>query len=249
MKTKAIRISVCVVAAILLSACYPTKRVGLIQERDALPEYEKGVYSQYRLQANDEIVIRVVSSNIETVRLFSPTNNYTSSNAYSYRIYEDGTVDIPFLSKVPVAGLTLNEAEAVMDTLMREYVPDAFVKLALTTGTFCVIGDAGRGYFPIYKDRMTIYQALALCGGINETADFSKVKILRRVNGKTEIKEFDIRTKSLIDSEYYYVYPNDVIYLDVSQRRFWGVTSYASFIGMVSSTLSLFVSVWNVFKK
>jgi len=248
MKTKAIRISVCVVAAILLSACYPTKRVGLIQERDALPEYEKGVYSQYRLQANDEIVIRVVSSNIETVRLFSPTNNYTSSNAYSYRIYEDGTVDIPFLSKVPVAGLTLNEAEAVMDTLMREYVPDAFVKLALTTGTFCVIGDAGRGYFPIYKDRMTIYQALALCGGINETADFSKVKILRRVNGKTEIKEFDIRTKSLIDSEYYYVYPNDVIYLDVSQRRFWGVTSYASFIGMVSSALSLFVSVWNVFK-
>lgn len=250
MKTKLSRIFVYVVAAIALSSCYPIKRVGLIQERDALPDYEKGVYQQYKLQANDEIVVRVVSSNIETVQLFSNSNNANVSyQSYSYRIYEDGTVDIPFLAKVPVAGLTLNEAEAVMDTLLKEYVPDAFVKLALTTGTFCVIGDAGRGYFPIYKERMTIYQALALSGGINETADFSKVKILRRVNGKTEIKEFDIRTKSIIDSEYYYIYPNDVIYLDVSKRRFWGVSSYAAFIGMVSSALSLFVSVWNVFKE
>lgn len=248
MKTKVLKISVCVVAAILLSACYPIKRVGLIQERDALPDYEKGVYTQYKLQANDEIVVRVVSSDLETVRLFSDGNSTNTNYAYSYRVYEDGTVDVPFLAKVPVAGLTLNEAEQVMDSLMKEYVSDAFVKLALTTGTFCVIGDAGRGYFPIYKERMTIYQALALCGGINETADFSKVKILRKVNGKTEIKEFDIRTKSIIDSEYYYVYPNDVIYLDVSQRRFWGVSSYAAFIGMVSSTLSLFVSVWNIFK-
>lgn len=248
MMTKTFRITVCAVAAILLSACYPIKRVGLIQERDALPDYDKGVYTQYKLQTNDEIVIRVVSSNLETVRLFSDGNNSSTQYAYSYRIYEDGTVDIPFLSRVSVAGLTMNEAETVLDSLLREYVPDAFVKLALTTGTFCVIGDAGRGYFPIYKDRMTIYQALALCGGINETADFSKVKILRRSNGKTEIKEFDIRTKSIIDSEYYYVYPNDVIYLDVSKRRFWGVSSYAAFIGMVSSTLSLFVSVWNIFK-
>ena len=232
----------------MLSACYPIKRVGLIQERDALPDYEKGVYTQYKLQANDEIVLRVVSSDLETVKLFTENRGGTTTQSYSYRIYEDGTVDIPFLSKVPVAGLTLNEAEHLMDSLMKEYVPDAFVKIALTTGTFCVIGDAGRGYFPIYKERLTIYQALALCGRINETADFSKVKILRRVNGKTEIKEFDIRTKSIIDSEYYYIYPNDVIYLDVSKRRFWGVSSYAAFIGMVSSTLSLFVSVWNIFK-
>lgn len=248
MKTKLVRIFVYVVAALMLSACYPIKRVGLIQERDALPDYEKGVYTQYKLQANDEIVLRVVSSDLETVQLFTENRGGNTMQSYSYRIYEDGTVDVPFLSKVPVAGLTLNEAEHLMDSLMKEYVPDAFVKIALTTGTFCVIGDAGRGYFPIYKERLTIYQALALCGGINETADFSKVKILRRVNGKTEIKEFDIRTKSIIDSEYYYIYPNDVIYLDVSKRRFWGVSSYAAFIGMVSSTLSLFVSVWNIFK-
>jgi len=248
MKSKAFKILVSVVAAVLLTACYPMKRVGLIQERDALPDYEKGVYQQYKLQANDEIVLRVVSSDVETVRLFSDGNQGSTNNSYSYRIYEDGTVDIPFLAQVPVAGLTLNEAEHLMDSLMKEYVPDAFVKIALTTGTFCVIGDAGRGYFPIYKERLTIYQALALCGGINETADFSKVKILRRVNGTTEIKEFDVRTKSIIDSEYYYIYPNDVIYLDVSKRRFWGVTSYAAFIGLISSSLSLFVSIWNIFK-
>lgn len=230
-----------------LSSCYPIRRVGLLQERTNLPEYEKGVYEQYHLQKNDELEMRVISLNSETVSLFNQNNTVSSTANLSYRIFEDGTIDVPYVSKVEVVGLTLLQAEQKLEEIFSGFGDDIRVKLALSTGTFCVIGDAGRGYFPIYKDRLTIYQALALCGGANESADFGRVKILRKVNEETKIIEFDIRPRSVIESEYYYVYPNDVIYFDFSKRGFWAIDSYSGFLSIISSSLSMLVSVWNTF--
>ncbi len=239
-----------VVAIILLASCYPIRRVGLLQEREGLPDYEKGEYEQYHLQKNDELELRVISLNPETAILFQQrSSTYLSnvSSSFTYRIYEDGTIDVPYLSKVHVEGLTLQQAEEKLENALSDFGDDIMVKLALSTGTFCVIGDAGRGYFPIYKDRLTIYQALALCGGISPSADYGKVKILRRADNGTKIIEFDIRPETLIDSEYYYVYPNDVIYFDFSKRRFWAIDSYSGFLSIISSSLSMLVSVWNTF--
>ena len=232
----------------LLASCYPIRRVGLLQERSGLPEYEKGEYELYRLQKNDELELRIVSLNMETALLFqSVAVSSVANSSFTYRIYEDGTIDIPFLSKVKVAGLTLQQAEQKIENELSGFAADITVKLALSTGTFCVIGDAGRGYFPIYKDRLTIYQALALSGGVSPSADLGHVKILRRSVEGTKIIEFDIRPKSVIDSEYYYVYPNDVIYFDFSKRRFWAIDSYSGFLSVISSSLSMLVSVWKAF--
>ena len=250
MKQLVYKYAIYVVALMLLSSCYPIRRVGLMQEREDLPEYKKGEYEQYRLQKNDELELRVISLNPETALLFQQRSSAYLSNtssSFTYRIYEDGTIDVPFLSKVYVAGLTLQQAEQKIEEELAEFADDIKVKLALSTGTFCVIGDAGRGYFPIYKDRLTIYQALALCGGISSSADYGKVKILRRTTDGTKIIEFDIRPQSVIDSEYYYVYPNDVIYFDFSKRRFWAIDSYSGFLSVISSSLSMLVSVWNTF--
>jgi polysaccharide export outer membrane protein len=238
-----------VVAIVLLSSCYSHRRVGLLQERSDLPQYEKSEYELYRLNPNDELEFRVVSLNPEVMELFQfgRANANVNTSGFTYRIYEDGTIDVPFLSKVHVAGLTLQQAEQKIDEALAGFSDDIMVKLALSTGTFCVIGDAGRGYFPIYKDRLTIYQALALCGGISPSADYGKVKILRRSDEGTKIIEFDIRPDSLVDSEYYYVYPNDVIYFDFSKRRFWAIDSYSGFLSIISSSLSMLVSVWNTF--
>lgn len=236
------------IVALLLSSCYPMRRIGLVQERESLPQYAEGEYMKYRLQPNDEVEIRVITASQETAQLFTAnTNGSANTNAsYPYRIYSDGTVDIPFLDSVHIAGLTLKEAETTIENRLKDYADDIKVKMALTTNTFCVIGDAGRGYFPIYKERLTIYQALALCGGINESADYAHVKILRRAGDETKIVEFDIRSQSIINSDYYYIYPNDIIYLDVSKRRFWAVNSYTAFLSIITSSLSLFVTVWNL---
>ena len=239
---------VCYACVLLLAtSCYTRRVVGLLQERNSLPEYDRGVYQEYRLRKNDELTLRIISADQTSVAMFGNTQTgMGSTNNMVYRIYDDGTVDIPFLSRIPLEGMTLEEAEKFLTDQMKPYIPDVQVKLALSTSTFCVIGDAGRGYFNIYKERLTIYQALALCGGVNESGDIGHVKIVRETNEGTKIVSFDLRSKSLIDSEYYYIYPNDIIYVDVTPKRFWAVNSYSGFLGVITSSLSLLLTVWNL---
>ncbi|MGM9781895.1 MAG: polysaccharide biosynthesis/export family protein [Paludibacteraceae bacterium] len=239
---------VCYACVLLLAtSCYTRRVVGLLQERNSLPEYDRGVYQEYRLRKNDELTLRIISADQTSVAMFgNAQTGMGSTNNMVYRIYDDGTIDIPFLSRIPLEGMTLEEAEKFLTDQMKPYIPDVQVKLALSTSTFCVIGDAGRGYFNIYKERLTIFQALALCGGVNESGDIGHVKIVRETNEGTKIVSFDLRSKSLIDSEYYYIYPNDIIYVDVTPKRFWAVNSYSGFLGVITSSLSLLLTVWNL---
>jgi polysaccharide biosynthesis/export protein len=233
------------VLGFLLSSCYTNKNIGLLQERQNLPHYEQGSYQMYKLRVNDELMIRVITTDKVLSSLF-PSSASSLTNSLSYRIFEDGTVDFPFLEPIKLEGYSLEEAEQLVTKKMQEFAPDIQVRLALSTSTFCVIGAAGRGYFPIYKERLTIFQALALSGGLNDGGDHSKVKIIRETDEGTKIVSFDIRSKSIIDSEFYYIYPNDIIYVDVSKKNFWAINSYSGFLSVVTSSITLFLTVWNL---
>lgn len=227
-----------------LSSCYTRYSTNLLQERKNLPQYTQANFEDYRLQVNDELVIRVITTN-ESLKYMFPFMA-KGQNASSYKVFEDGTVDFPYLSRVPLAGKTIKEAELTVRDRLREFADDVEVKLGLKTQSYCVIGEAGRGYFPIYKERLTIFQALAIAGGISEGALLSKVKIIRTTNNGTIIKTFDIRTKSIIESEFYYIQPNDIIYLDVSKKKFWASSNFVQFMGLITSSITLFVLVLTI---
>jgi polysaccharide export outer membrane protein len=90
----------------MLSGCYGYRQVGLLQEHDDLPQYDSAAYEPYRLQVNDEIICRVVTMDETIAKTLSANNNGSGQDANSYRIYSDGTVDIPFLPPVKLVGLT-----------------------------------------------------------------------------------------------------------------------------------------------
>ncbi len=236
--------TVILVFILSLSSCYTRYSTNLLQERKNLPQYTQADFENYRLQPNDELVIRVITTN-ESLRYMFPSSS-NAQNVYSYKVYEDGTVDFPYISRVPLASKTIKEAELIVRDRLREFADDVEVKLGLKTQSYCVIGEAGRGYFPIYKERLTIFQALALAGGINEGALLSKVKIIRTTDNGTIIKSFDIRTKSIVDSEFYYIQPNDIIYLDVSKKKFWASSNFVQFMSLITSSITLFVLVLTV---
>lgn len=250
MKTSS-HIAFCLVfiMAMLLTGCYGHKQVGLLQDRKDLPHYDSVGYQPYRLQVNDEIVYRIITLDETLGRtLASDLNSNTSSgyNSYSYRIYSDGTVNLPFLDPIRLEGLTELEAQDTVKRFMRELIPDAEIKLALYNKYFTVLGDVSSGVRYIYKERMTIYQALAMSGHISNSGDRQHIRIIRpHGNAEPEVLEFDLRTNTLIDSKYYYVYPNDLIYVSREPAAFFKQESYSSFIALITSSVSLLVTVLN----
>ena len=112
-------------ASLLLTGCYPFRSVGLLQERDNLPQYEKAEYKPYRIHVNDEVVYRLITMDetISKVMTRGQTNNGNDVN--SYRVFSDGTIDIPFLEPVRVEGLTIEEARQTLEKAFKEIIPDA----------------------------------------------------------------------------------------------------------------------------
>lgn len=241
-------ILIAVLVSVLLTGCYSNRAIGLLQERDDLPQYTDTVYEHYRIRLNDEIVYRLITMD-ETISKAMQGSSASSASSYDitgYRVYPDGTIELPFLEPIHVLGLTVPEAEAKVEAAFKEIIPDAEVKLTLANKTFTVIGDASSGVYQIYKDRLTIYQALAMTGDLFPQGDRRHVRIIRpRDNADPEVLEFDIRTNTIIDSKYYYIYPNDVIYVARSKGSFYKVASYSAFLGLITSSLSLLISVLN----
>lgn len=234
---------------IALTGCYTHREIGLLQEPtkgNRLPVYDTAAYEPYRLRVNDEIIYRLITMDETLSKAISSTSSAAAGNANPYRIYSDGTIDLPFLKSVHVAGLTVEEAQDTIRAAFRELIPDADVKVALYNKYFTIIGDINAGEYYIYKEKMNIFQALAMSGDLMNSGDRRHVRIIRpRDGGEPEILEFDIRTNSIIDSKYYYVYPNDVIYVARTKDSFFKTASYTGFLGLITSSVSLLVTVLN----
>lgn len=247
---KRTNIFVCLIVFISLSSCYSYKNQRLLQENNKLlPNYQNSTYNDYKIQVNDEIIYRLITSDETISKLISPQNGSASAQSImSYRVYPDSTIDLPFISHIPVAGLSLQQASKAIEKRFKEIIPDAIVKLSLSNKTFTIFGDAGSGIFPIYREKMTIFQALSLSGDFNEASDRRHIRIIRETEKGTQILEFDIRPKSIIDSKYYYIYPNDIIYIKRDSSSFYKVNNYGGLMGIISFSLSILFSVLNYTK-
>ncbi len=248
---KTIRVILIGFVAVMLSSCYSHRVIGYLQEptkQNKLPQYDSVPYQPYRIRVNDEIIYRLVSMD-ETISKALGANQSSSNGQYanSYRVYSDGTIDLPFLEPIKVQGLTEVEAQDTLRAAFREIIPDADVKVALYNKYFSVIGDAHASQYYIYKEKMNIFQALAMTGDVMNSGDRRHIRIIRpRDNGQEpEILEFDMRTNSIIDSKYYYIYPNDVIYVARTKNSFYTVGNYAGFIGLITSSVALLTTVLN----
>ncbi len=234
---------------ISLTGCYTHREIGLLQEptkHNRLPQYDSAEYVPYKIRVNDEIIYRLITMNETISKSISGNTQVSGQYANAYRVYSDGTIDVPFLKPVHIEGLTVEQAQDTLRAAFREIIPDADVKLALYNKYFTVIGDISSGEYYIYKEKLNIFQALAMSGDLMNSGDRKHVRIIRPRNGvEPEVLEFDIRTNSIIDSKYYYVYPNDVIYVARTKDSFFKTASYSGFLGLITSSVSLLVTVLN----
>ena len=249
-----IKVFLILILTLSLSSCYNYKNLRFLQDDNkTIPVYEKSKYADYRIQVNDEIIYRLITSDETISKLISPQSSQSSGgnssqNVISYTVHIDGTIDLPFVSKIKVKGLTMTEAAKSIENRLKEIIPDAMVKISLANKVFTIFGDAGSGIFPIYKEKLTIFQALAMSGDLNEGSDYRHIRIIRETEKGTRILEFDIRSKSIIDSKYYYIYPNDIIYVQREFSSFYKVNSYSGLLGVISFSLSLLFAVLNYTK-
>jgi len=233
--------------AFVFASCISNKQTAYLQKGN---DYKPALYEPYKLRVNDEVSYFLMTANVETQALYNSgqTGISAGSTSISYRIYEDGTIHSP-IGQIRIGGLTLREAEGAVRAAFSKIVPDAEIRLTLVNNYFYVLGDNGKGQHVLYKENLNIYQALALAGDISNMGDKKHIKIIRKgADGMDYVKVFDLRQVSIIESEYYYVKPNDVIYIPTNPNSFFRIDSVVSFMSLIVTPVSFFVMVMSLFK-
>jgi len=247
------------VISICLTSCVTNRKTHYLQDPDKyVPNYPE-VYTpmDYQIQISDELDIKVTTLDPESRKVFS--SNYSSSGAgtgvttteskglYTYTVYDDGTIDFPYVGAIEVAGKTPREASLQIEEILREYVKDCSVEVRLVNSYFNLICHDKAGRYQITKAKMTIFEALAVSGDLGQYADRKKVKILRQnLDGTTSIREFDLRSKSIIGSEYYYIQPNDIIYVKAFGGQYFRINSFLTALGVTTTTISFGLLIWQI---
>lgn len=230
----------CMAPLAFFSSCISSEEVNYLQAIDS--KYPMKEFEEYKLDIGDMVTCAISSDDAELVRTFNTVLSENQNVLKMYRIYEDSTVILPFFGKAKIAGYTVQEAEQILQKMMQQSIVDVQVKVSMANNNFCIYANDRRGTYPVYKENLTIYQALAMAQQTSGKMDLSKVKILRRTKeGTTRQMEFDLRTQDVIQSEFYYIQPNDYIYFPTNKNAFFSVESLGSLTSMLSGPLTFFL--------
>lgn len=254
----------CVVA--VMCSCVTSKTVNLLQEsgKRGIPEYADTLdYQDYQLRVGDRLYIYVYSVDEKVMKLFNATGasgggysgaqmrgrmnsgstGYSTDELYSYLVLEDGCIDYPLVGHLYVRGMNTREIKLALEKELSTYIKSygdyimVSCEVNVVQRSYSVISQRGTGNYPIRKEKLTIYEALAQAGDVGDWSDRSQIKIIREIEGQTNVIEFDLRSKDIINSEYYYIEPNDVIYLQQLRGKAFGVSNAATTVAIVASTL------------
>ena len=249
-----------VLLPLLMASCVTSRRVNLMQEpgKNHIPQYADTVsYEDYELRIGDRLYIYVYSVDERVDKMFNSSSGTIgvqmlqggggvggSYDLYTYLVQEDGCIDFPMVGRVSVRGMTTRGVKRVLEDELSSFIKSygdyqmMSVEVKIVRRSFSVISDRGSGTFNIQKEKVTIFEALAMAGDIGDFGDRSKVRIVREKEGQTEVKVFDVRSKDIINSEYYYIEPNDVIYIQRIKGQSFGINSVTTSISVAATTLA-----------
>ncbi len=152
----------------------------------------------------------------------SSNNNRVNSRTIDvdYFIQDDGYVKLPSLLKTKLAGFTVFEAETFLEKKYSKYYIDPFVILRVTNRRVIVsTGAGGTSKVVTLKNVNTrLIEALAEAGGIVDRGKAKKVKVIRQVDGKHEVYQFDLSTIEGLEAADMIVQANDIIYVTPSPQ-------------------------------
>lgn len=230
--------SILITCIALFSSCVPQKKIKYLQkkqESDTVAFHANKHDVDYKVQPKDNIYIRVFALDEKAYSFFNKQSMTNSFNDYasdasiylnSYSVTNEGNIDFPIVGKVYVKDLTIEQIKTILQQLISEYLKEITVVVKMVNFRVSVVGEVVRpGEFTIYKDDLNLFEAVALAGDMAEFANRGKVALIRQTKGGSQVHYLDLTSDKILTSEYYYLQPNDIIYVSPLGYKRWGLGS------------------------
>ncbi len=249
--------------SVLFTSCIPMKDLVYLQDKSTSSEQKtiETIQSKpYRLQVNDVLSITIKAIDPKLVAIFNTTNSGEPGTSESglyfngFTVDDHGNIRVPILGEINVIGYTLEEVRLKVEKkLLEEYFKseaNIFVTVKLAGFSYTINGEIGStGTKTLFKEKVTIMDAIANSGDIKLTGNRKEVTIIRQSPTGTEMHNIDLTDVNVMKSPYYYLQPNDYVYVKPLRQKTWGTgeTGIQS-IGTIITLLSLGTTVFFILK-
>ena len=253
-----------ILGALLLASCATNKRAAYIQQvQTDIPTAIEQDY-QIRIKPLDRLTVTINSKDPELAAPFNAASSYNSLNGLSsyssssngnlqiLTVDKEGKIQLPIIGEIDCDGLTRNELAKKIENTIREngMVHDPIVIIQFADVKFSVLGEVARpGQFSITKDRISLFDALAMAGDLTIYGQRENVALIREENGMRTVHYFDLKNPDILTSPYFYLQQDDVVYVtpnkykaqagEINQNR----SFYISLVSVAVSVATLIVTI------
>lgn len=192
---------------------------------------QEGDVLEVVVSAFDDIAVKPFnkSTMVQTGVIGSNTN--ISSDTNYYTVSTEGMITMPVLGNVYCKGMTKQQLKDDIESRLKTYLTDPMVTIQLINFNISVLGEVGSpGQKTSKTEKLNIFQALALAGDINNDGNKTNVKLIRSSDdgGKDKVVSLDLSEASIVNSPYYYLQQNDILYVEPDKNKQISANSNAS---------------------
>jgi polysaccharide biosynthesis/export protein len=246
-------ILIAVLAGLTLSGCIGTQRLVYFQNLPSRPDSLTQAPYAAPIQPGDLLAIDVSSLNSEASAFFNPYANSSVQRAgqvYNpnaplpaadgYVVAPNGSITLPLAGTLVVAGLANTAAADRIRQRLQTYLKEPTVSVRNLNFRITVLGEVARpSMFTIQNERITLPQALGLAGDLTLFGRRDNVLVMREENNQRTYARLDLASPAFLQSPYYYLHPNDVVYVEPRKARVASTNVFYQLAPVVLSALSL----------
>lgn len=238
----------------MLSSCGSRRNMVYLQQDSS---QINTLYEQYvpKIQINDILTIVVTAADPKVTVPFNAVSSMVSSNLTqqtdmalrpTYTVDDNGDLTLPMLGKVHVAGLTRIQAIEKLRQELGQYIKDPGVNINFNNFRISVLGEVARpGSFIMPTERVTVLEALGMAGDMTIRGVRESVLLIREVDGQKTMHRLDLTQQNTLNSPYYYLAQNDVIYVEPNKAQI-NNSKLGANTNIIISIASLLITVISV---
>lgn len=228
-----------------LIGCTPTEKLKYsIDESGSRNQYNND-RSEKTIQPYDYLYIRLFSLDERTADLFNGDTQYGMMNErmQSYEVNDKGFIAFPFIGKILVKDLTIDEAQKKLEQELNRYLTDVSLRVRFVGNKITVLGEVYHpGNYTFYDEKITVFQAMGLAGDISNWGDKTKVTLVREKNDVVAYHYLDLTDKNIVASDFYYLLPNDILIVNPVRQKYRTLQD-RSLIYLIISSITLLTTV------
>lgn len=211
-------------AVCLLTSCGSSKNVTYFQNREALEKAVKGYLVDARIMPKDVLSIIVNTTTPTAALQFNLVTPTTQTQIQSYLVDNEGKINFPVVGELKVGGLTKNEAEQLITQAISPYLAESenpVVTVRMSSFSISVLGEVNQpGTFTVAREKINVLEALSRAGDMTIYGIRNNVTLIREDSeGNKSYYTLDLNDANIVNSPYYYLQQNDILYVEPNKIR------------------------------